>query len=166
MKNRLERLRSRGLLLDTRDEDLVIDLPWSINTIRDRKYVRGAPNRGKKMYLHRLILERKIGRALKPKELTDHINGNPMDNRRINLRACSNSQNLSNRGTESGNACGFAGVYLCNTTGRYCAEIRHNGKRYWLGRFDTVELASLARNKKAKKLRGEFYFQEPADIRK
>jgi len=39
-----------------------------------------------------------------------------------------------------------------------------NGKKYWLGRFDTAESASIARNKKARQLRGEFYFQESSYI--
>ncbi len=43
---------------------------------------------GKRIFEHRLIMERKIGRKLKKGEVIHHINGNPSDNRIKNLILC------------------------------------------------------------------------------
>jgi hypothetical protein len=40
----------------------------------------------------------------------DHINQNSLDNRRVNLRVCTNSQNMGNRPRTKGNASGYKGV--------------------------------------------------------
>jgi len=45
-------------------------------------------NKGK--YVHRMIMERYIGRKLTPKEVVHHKNGNPLDNSPENLIICEN----------------------------------------------------------------------------
>ncbi len=155
---RLEKLKRAGLLLDPEDEDLIIVFAFHINQIRDRQYVRSKP-RG---YLHKLILERALGRLIEPGKMVDHINGNSLDNRRKNLRECTNAQNLANRGKETGNASGHVGVWFEKRTNKWCAELTHNKKKHWCGRFKTKEEAAKARNARAKEIKGEFYFDPEA----
>ena len=74
-----------------------------------------------------------------PKGQIDHINRDKSDNRLSNLRDCSISENKQNSGLYKSNKTGFKGVF--NKGSAYEAGIRVNGKRIYLGRFKTAELA-------------------------
>jgi len=102
----------------------------------------------KQVKLHRLLLD-----LTDPLIQVDHKNMNKLDNRRSNLRVCTNSENQANIKVHKRNKTGYKGVrYQSN---RYEAYIWKN-KPIYLGRFDTVEEAALAYNKKALELFGEF----------
>lgn len=88
----------------------------------------------------------------------DHINGCKRDNRKSNLRPCTESQNKMNRPRLRENKSGFKGVYFRPDKNRWSAEIRANHVRLRLGYFDTAEEAAIAYNKKAKELHGEFAY--------
>ena len=86
----------------------------------------------------------------------DHINNDPFDNRKLNLRLVTRRQNLLNR--RSTTKTGFKGVYLqprCTNT-PYHARIMCNGKIFYLGNFATAELAHEAYCKKAFELHGQY----------
>jgi len=93
---------------------------------------------GKTIYLHRMIMDPPPGMTV------DHINGDPLDNRRCNLRLATRSQNQMNRRTQSNNTSGFKGVSLFKRTGKYRAYIMVAGKETHLGYFATAEEASAA----------------------
>lgn len=89
----------------------------------------------------------------------DHINGNKLDNRCTNLRLVNQSQNNANqRGAKKGSKSGVKGVYWHNAAGKWCAEVIHNRKKYYLGLYDNLEEARKARNDKAKELHGDYYY--------
>ena len=86
-----------------------------------------------------------------PKGLdVDHINGNPLDNRRCNLRLATRSQNMANTVKKD-----YKGVYVV-ASGKYKAVITINYNQKHLGIFDTAEQAALAYNEAAKYYHGEF----------
>lgn len=87
----------------------------------------------------------------------DHINRDKLDNRRCNLRVCTQTQNRWNTGKRSHNTSKFKGVSFNKYHLRWEANICCNGRRIWLGRFATPEEASVAYQTKAKELFGEFY---------
>lgn len=99
-------------------------------------------------FLHRVIC--KPG----PGKVVDHINGNKLDNRRENLRACTNTENLRNRAMHKNNKAGVKGVFARGS--KFRAQIRSDGKRYHLGTFDTPEAAGAAYAAAATRLHGEF----------
>ena len=90
-----------------------------------------------------------------PKQL-DHINRNKSDNRIYNLRKCNGSQNNINSLPYKNRK--YKGIYFEKRCGKYQAQIQHNYKRYFLGRFDTPEAAARAYNAKALELFGEFAY--------
>jgi hypothetical protein len=99
--------------------------------------------------LHRWILgldpgDRRIG---------DHINGNPLDNRRANLRAVTaggSSQNVGGHGQS-----GYRGVYPTRN-GRWEAKVKVRGKSHYLGTFDSRETAAVAADAKRRELMTDY----------
>ncbi len=89
----------------------------------------------------------------------DHINRNPLDNRKSNLRLCTISENSRNRGLLKSNKLGVRGVSIApgnRYSKPYRARIRVNDKLIHLGYFATIEEASQARKKAEKYYFGDF----------
>ncbi len=121
---------------------------WGIS---DRGYAWRTSREHKTIYMHRQIM--RAG----PSDLVDHINGNKLDNRKVNLRKASNAQNIWNsKSHRSWKKIPFKGVTFCRLTDKYKAEITKNKKRYYLGLHARAEDAAEAYNKAAKKLFKEF----------
>jgi hypothetical protein len=102
-------------------------------------------------YLHRHLINTPDGMV------TDHIDGNPLNNQKANLRIASDAQNNANRGPTKRNKSGFKGV--CSITGcknKYQASINIRGRATYLGSFDDPEEAARAFDRKALELWGEF----------
>ena len=56
-------------------------------------YIEGDKGKpGKYQYTHRLVMEKKLGRKLKPDEIVDHIDGNASNNAPSNLRVLSKAE--------------------------------------------------------------------------
>lgn len=70
-------------------------------------------------------------------KLVDHINRNKQDNRLVNLREATSSQNGVNRGRTQKS--GYRGVYPSNS--KWIAKITVNKVPVYLGTFDTPEEA-------------------------
>lgn len=106
---------------------------------------------GKVTKLHRFLLG-----IEKQKEIVDHINGNPLDNRRINLRICTCAENNRNCKLSKNNSTGHTGVSRIKSTGKFRARIMLDRKEIRLGHFDTYEEAVKAREQAEIKYFGEF----------
>jgi hypothetical protein len=113
------------------------------------RFIGGRINK-KALLMHRFIIDAPQGM------LVDHINGNKLDNRRSNLRICTQAQNQMNVGKHRDNSSGYKGVSLSKRVGKWRADIKANGKRRTIGYFDTAERAAFAYNEAAKKYHGEF----------
>ena len=84
---------------------------------------------------------------------TDHINGNPLDNRKSNLRICTSQQNQFNQKAKFG-ASKYKGVSL--NRGRWRAQINIIGVKTHIGSFGTEEEAARAYDNAALNHFGEF----------
>ena len=79
-----------------------------------------------------------------PNGQIDHINGNRKDNSIENLRLVCNKQNSENQTLHVNNTSGHRGVTWDKSSCKWMAQIRHNNKRKFIGRFATLEEAALA----------------------
>lgn len=100
--------------------------------------------------MHRVIMGIH-GQTSAVRYVVDHINGDKLDNRRENLRVVTVAQNLWNVNHASKrNRTGCRGVSKTKK-GKFKAVITANGKRVYLGTFETLDDADLA-YKNAKKV--------------
>lgn len=90
-----------------------------------------------------------------PDNQMDHKDGNSLNNRWLNLRECTRSQNAANSGPQKNNKLGIKGVWR-RKRGKFRSGIRVYGKRINLGTFDTLEVAAHAYQRAAKMYFGEF----------
>jgi hypothetical protein len=138
-------------IVDDADYELVGGHKWSALRRRGGRYyyaIRGI--NGRSVAMHRLIMD------APPALFVDHINGDGLDNRRANLRLCTNAQNLWNSKRSSSNKTGFRGVCLDTQNRLYRAYINANGKRIYLGYYHLPEDAAIARDRACSELHGEF----------
>lgn len=89
--------------------------------------------------LHREVLGLQPGDGL----LADHINGDPLDNRRENLRAVNHSGNAQNLHRVRA-ASGVRGVHWHEEGRKWAARAKLNGRQYHLGLFSEIDAAAAA----------------------
>lgn len=112
------------------------------------QYIARTAN-GRNLLVHRAITDA-------PKGLTvDHIDGNILNNRRHNLRLCTQAENSSKRHFYKKGVSGRRGVYP-TTSGRFAAIISTGNKRRYIGTFDDLDEAARAWDNVARQLRGDF----------
>ena len=140
-EQRLQLARDRGIIVDPEDEWLLREYQWHITShgyvgMRLHKHLS---DRRVFVYLHHAIM----GCPIWDREDIDHINRQPINNSRSNLRWTTHAQNLTNNDQPPG-ITGVRGVTPL-PHGRYMAQVKRNGQHYYLGTFDTIEEASSAR---------------------
>ena len=91
-----------------------------------------------------------------PHQYVDHRSHNPLDNRKVQLRICTNSQNNMYRYRQSNNTSGYKGVSWNQNAGKWRGYIKLNQKQIHLGLFACPLEAALAYNDAATKYFGEY----------
>jgi len=102
-----------------------------------------------KMRMHRLIMN------APPDMVVDHINGDPLDNRRCNLRICTNAQNQQNTGSRGGSS-RHKGVSFNKKSGKWLGAFLFEGRRYYCGLWNNEDDAARAVDKKRGEVCGTF----------
>jgi hypothetical protein len=134
-------------LVDDEDYVLVSQYKWHLHKGRKTNYAR-IKNKHICTTMHRMVL-------VNPEGLVDHINGNGLDNRKENLRVCTNAQNIRNMVKTSGSS-KYKGVTWDKRCNKWAAAIWLNYKRIHLGRYSSEIDAAKAYNEAAIRLFGDF----------
>ena len=121
-------------LIDLEDVERVKNYKWGL--ISSTGYVSNSTNVS---LLHRFIMN------CPDDMVVDHINHNKLDNRKENLRICTQQQNNMNKKMKSNNTSGVVGVSWDKTHSKWIAHIGLNGKLINLGYYSTKKEAIKAR---------------------
>ncbi len=125
--------------------------------------VAGSPNSlgyimlnidGQKYHAHRLVWLYVHGRW--PTHQIDHIDCDPSNNRLMNLREATQSQNNRNGRLRRNNSSGLKGAYFFKRDQRWMSAIRVDGRQLHLGYFETKEEAHAAYITAARTYAGQY----------
>lgn len=150
--------QGKHVLVDLVDVDLAC-FKWAY--ANGRYAMRRIERQGvyQRFFMHRIILERKLGRPIAEGMVTDHINGDGLNNRRENLREATQLQNMHNLQMRRDNTAQYKGVRRITT----CTWEARLDERI-VGYYDTAEDASFAYDKAALEEYGEFaHLNHPID---
>lgn len=122
-------------LIDIEDIPKIQKLHWNIRyDKRHPKHYIESRSTGRRIHLHRYLM------GLEDFNLSntvDHINGNTLDNRKINLKICSHKENMQNVALSRRNKAGMKFITWCNTNKRW--KIVYKGK--YLKSFKNIDEA-------------------------
>lgn len=107
---------------------------------------------GEKFLVHRLIWKMITGDDA---PFIDHENEQTADNRWLNLRDCTKSQNQGNRGARRDNSAGFKNIHWVAERRRWCVQIKHGDIRF-MRRCKTLAGAIAIRRLKTAEMFGPF----------
>jgi hypothetical protein len=99
---------------------------------------------------HRVIWKMRVGTD--PPADIDHDNGVRADNRWRNLKSATRHQNCLNQKMRCTNKSGVMGVHWDKASRKWIAQIRGGGRNRYLGSFDDLDAARVARSQAEKKL--------------
>lgn len=147
-------------IVDDCDLDLS-KLKWHATVLHGRVYfnrhiTQSEQYKKSRQALHVVILERMLNRTLVKGEMVDHIDDNPLNNRRSNLRLATKAQNMRNTTLRANSTSGFKGVSWNKAAKKYEAHITVDYKKHKLGFYDDPKEAHKAYCEAAKLYFGEF----------
>jgi hypothetical protein len=143
------------IIIDDEDHNKIKNYIWHVAPSKNgySLYAKtGILKNGKRSILkmHRLLMN------FPENKIVDHINTNSLDNRKENLRICTNQENQMNGTKRMNGTSKYKGVYFDKSRNKFVANIMKDGKKVFTKRFDTEDQAAIAYNIAALKYFGEF----------
>lgn len=165
-KNRWARIRIPGTEIDVLVVELTKgyamitdDIPEVEKLLRERCYYAWVgksgvrPYNSQDGYFHRHLMQRLHGEIPDEQEV-DHVDRNPLNNTRGNLRLVSSSENMRNRGRHRNNKSGYKGISWDRSQQRWKVQCEVNGvirrrsitpSKLGISKEEALELAIQAR---------------------
>ncbi len=158
----IELSQSRSACVDDKDFKWLSQWKWHYaRDISNKTGYAHSYHRQHKISMHIIIMKRyeywEHGKEV------DHINTCGCDNRKVNLRLATQSEQGANGRLQLNNTSGITGVNWYKITGKWVARIMVNGKRKHLDYFEKFNDAVAARLKAEFKYFGEFR-HDPANV--
>jgi len=146
--------QGKETIIDAEDWPRVATKRWYTGRYAGGYYavakVQLADGRRQTLGLHRFLLD------AAPGTIVDHIDGDPLNNTRANLRFATPGQNRANSRVKYNTRSGYKGAYWSARHKQWEAQIRCDGKCRFLGYFRTVEGAARAYDAAARELFGQY----------
>jgi hypothetical protein len=145
-------------LVDDEDFEYLNQWKWYPHIVSGKYYARRSktkdeiednPHESKSIYMHRVIIKCPEGYEI------DHIDMNPLNNQKSNLRVCRSYENACNKKKQSKL---FRYKGLAKSGNRWTSKIRFKNKIYYLGLYKFKKDAAKAYNCAAKILHGEYAY--------
>lgn len=148
-------------IIDVEDLDKVRCHKWHIVCSTEKVYVRTYDRvQNKHINMSHVILDLPQSR----KSQVDHIDGNTLDNRKLNLRPCTSAQNSRNYPSPKGTS-KYKGVSWSKDVKKWRADIAVDYREIYLGLFINEANAARAYNEAAEKHFGEFAYLNEVERR-
>lgn len=131
---------NKEFYFDLEDYCLIKDYCWmedKLGYVVSREFNNG---KSKEIKFHRIVMN-----CDDSKIFIDHINHNKLDNKKVNLRKCTQQKNSQNRLLPKNNTSGIMGVTYRKDTNKWRSMITCDGKRLYLGNYNDFEDAIKAR---------------------
>ena len=148
--------RGQYAIVDPEDYERLARYKWhamkSRHTFYAARYGRRDKDGKRKCYMmHREIMK------LEGETVCDHINGNGLDNRKVNLRPATRAQNGWNRGkSKMKSRSRYKGLAWDSKDKRWEVRISVNGRRIYIGRFQDQIEAARAYDRAARRYHGRY----------
>lgn len=139
--------KGKYAMVDDEDYEYLNQWKWQLSSPGYATRDQQVSWENKKQIKRKILLHRVIMDCPESKEV-DHIDGNRINNQKINLRVCTHQQNAWNQTKLfKHNTSGITGVYFNKLRQRWYAQIKVNGKTISLGSSKIKEEAIKIRHR-------------------
>ena len=138
-------------LVDAEDYERVNQHKWHYHKQGyARRMLPIGSGKKKVLCMHHMIID--VPEGFHP----DHINGNGLDNRRVNLRIATPTQNSHNAKMRGDNTTGHRGIFEDKKYNKWRVAFKIDGVQKQFGYYDSKQEAIDMYHSVSKSLRGEF----------